>query len=199
MSDEHDAHFGCYADFYAPGMRYLSLLRLHPQPANIAAVRILKDVSGHADWVGDSVRLLGAPNWRGHLAPLVSYIAARKPDAAIVQALIGCMAAGSWVSPQIIAGIQLSGGDAVRAVMEVHALGIHRAGSDPLRLHVETGPGADVSRMGKLFNSLIGLGLMWGIPLSGRDVNELISLDEDGSDLIARDWHDTLQEILAQV
>jgi hypothetical protein len=191
-------YFGCYHGFYASRLAYLGLLRLGDRPETQRSITMLAALSSEPSWKSDSLRLLADANWRGHLAPLISYVLSGKRDPDFELALWTCIRNGSWVSPQIVVGLHLAGVEMTAPAMDIIRGGIFRPGADPVRLHVETGPGSNKSRIGKLLNSLVGLGLDTGLGLSADERSELLASDIDDGARIAADWHMRLLAALKQ-
>jgi hypothetical protein len=192
-------YFGCYYKFYGGGgHRYLDLLRLFDKNEAKESIDILYDICKSPDWENDSIKLLRDNNWRGHLAPLVAFVISGGKKKDIEIELWSCVKNGSWVIPQIIAGLHLVNVDVVKYSVDIIMNGISNKDIDPVRAHVEMGPGDNNSRLGKIMNSLIGLGLREKIPMGSVDIDRIVMMDIDNSDNICLSWHKSMLAVLTR-
>jgi len=174
---------------------HLNMLHLMNNDETKKGMAILKAISKNKDWENDSIKLLNDANWRGHLAPLISYALSKDKPQVVENALWACVVRGSWVIPQLVAGLALSGSDVVGRSKDIIQNGIIREQKDPIQMHVETGPGDDDSRIGKLLNSLCGLGYEKKLEMKADEILKIRSFDIDGSDQIALNWYRSLVEL----
>jgi hypothetical protein len=127
---------GCYEESYRPpgydydGLcrypDYFCLLNLGPGDRALPSLRSLAKLSARSSWHDDTVALLKHVNWRYHLAPLVSYLATDGRLASIEDAIWQAVADGSWVSPQLLAGLKIKGFEFERPLKALLARGVHR-------------------------------------------------------------------------
>ncbi|NEO84047.1 MAG: hypothetical protein F6J87_07290 [Spirulina sp. SIO3F2] len=188
---------GCYTEFYEQGLWYLSLLNLNKafefyQPI----VHTLSNATTSPTWQADTLRLLAEINWRSHLAPIVSYLTLDASDEQVNDALWSAIRNSSWVSPQLVVCLYMKNYNFQSQLPSLLSGGVEQPTGTPLELHVKTGPGNASSRLGKILNSLSGLGFTdWGkIPSSTIDT--LKKQDHDNADSIARGWCKRITRIL---
>jgi hypothetical protein len=181
--------FGCYKAFYRD-TSYIRLLHLGGVIDKVnKSVIELSELPSQQSWTEDTLRLLASDDWRYHIVPLISYLTLKERSMAIEQELWSCIVRGSWVSPQIVAGLHFKGADVVVNTVEILRNGIYSRITDPFIAHIEMGPGSNASRQGKLLNSIIGLGLRNELMMPDIEIDKIISLDIDDAYGIAAMWY----------
>lgn len=188
--------FGCYESFYKSGLYYLKLLNLGSDDDVIDAIRLLSKLSEIDSWYDDTVNLLADNNWRSHLGPLVSYIASTIQSPPLEEAIWNAVCRGSWVIPQLIAGLAYRDFDFAEPLTTLLETGVNRQKGDPIVLHVETGPGNNRSRLGKTLNSLKGLGLLETLDIDQTAIDEIIIADIDRADVISNKWYEKISRLI---
>jgi hypothetical protein len=190
-------NFGCYEKFYGMGHHYLALLNLGGDDDELTeSIATLSKLTVCDSWQVDTVRLLSDMNWRSHLAPVVSYLTIDGSNHEVDEAIWKAIQRGSWVSPQLVASLHIKHFDFSSRITSLFSTGVEREAGTMLELHVATGPGNDDSRLGKIVNSLSGLGFNdWG-EMSIQKIEELKKKDFDNADQISQRWHNEIIRLL---
>lgn len=188
---------GCYTAFYEQGLWYLSLLNLNKAfEFYRPIVYTLSNATTSPTWQTDTVKLLAEINWRSHLAPIVSYLILNASNEQVDDAIWSAIRNGSWVSPQLVVCLYMKNYDFQSQLPALVSDGVEQPIGTPLELHVKTGPGNASSRLGKILNSLSGLGFTdWG-QIPSFTINTLKKQDRDNADSIARGWCKRITRIL---
>jgi len=193
---ESDFSFGCYEPFYKSGISYLGLLNLCEEDEVVQSIGTLSQLASCDTWQEDTIRLLDQIDWRSHLPPLVSYLSSNVQSPKIEDAIWGAVERGSWVSPQLLCGLKMQQFDFKRGLSQLVNAGVKSPNGTALELHVATGPGNNRSRLGKILNSLKGLGITDGLGIDRQLINEAIAEDFDEADVISCDWHDSMTKLI---
>ncbi|MDQ6962734.1 MAG: hypothetical protein Q9M28_09460 [Mariprofundaceae bacterium] len=193
---ESDFSFGCYEPFYKSGISYLGLLNLCEEDEVVQSIGTLSQLASCDTWQKDTIKLLGDIGWRSHLPPLVSYLSSNVQSPQIEDAIWGAVERGSWVSPQLLCGLNMKQFDFKHGLSQLLNAGVNSPNRTALELHVATGPGDDQSRLGKIRNSLKGLGITDDLGNDRQLINEAIAEDFDEADEISYNWHNTMTKLI---
>jgi hypothetical protein len=191
-----DRDLGCYNHFYSEGTRYLDLLHVSRGAGKSDSIQILRHITAHEMWAKDTKRLLKNNNWRDQLPPLVSYILRQEQNEEISAVIWEKIELGSWITPQLVAGLHLCKEDLEFDANRIVKAGVKKRDCDSVVGHVESGPGNLSSRLGKFVNSIVGIGLREIIELSDEDISALISQDFDNASMISRSWYDNMLVVI---
>ena len=196
--------FGCWWDYFmnSPVARNDNFLHLGSSDGYGLAVAELVKMSEHVHWEEDTNRLLGLPNWRGHLPTSLSIYLSGVYRKSMLTALWSAVGKGSWVIPQLIAVLSQIDDQFDENVRRLVSGGLQPHQPDePLKKHVEMGPGTSESRLGKAANSLLGLAdcRAWGVDGELRDRLKLLAAaDYDNADVLSRNYLQHLKALKAK-
>lgn len=185
--------FGSYLPFYDKNSSYLNLLHIIENDDFLGNIKLLVEISNSKTWEEDSIRLMIDSDWRSQLGPLISYIASKKQIQDFPNYIWYAIRSGSWITPQLMAVLKYIGHDLTTGLSVIWEDGMSIDHANPLKDHVEKGPGDDSSRLGKLFNSAWGLSIETIPGITDEEYKITREKDFDDSNVIASEYFESLK------